>query len=135
MKKYNFTTNEYEEEDVYCYGCGELIEGNKGLSIRYIEIEKDKKIKVNYGSCCVGKIHAYDSIHKQSREKYRSSKQIPDELLSKLPLAPPPVANSSEAGKEVHSFVDGIGRSKLSKSYDGKVKYKKSKGMKKGNEK
>ena len=130
MKKYNLITNECEEEDIYCYGCGKLIDGKDGVSIRYVEDENKNKIKVNYGRCCVGRIHASDSLSKQIREKYRSSKQIPDELLKKLPIAPKPTDKPSESSKVVDQFVDKMGRSKLAKTYDAKVKYKRNKSLK-----
>jgi hypothetical protein len=134
MRKYNFATGEFEEEEVICYGCGNPIDMNNGISsgikICYIENENKERIKVSYGSCCAGKINVYKSISKKVREAYRNNGQISDEVLAKMPLAPKPIANSCDAGREVHNFVDKIGRSKLSNSNQAKIKYKRSKGLK-----
>lgn len=130
MKKYNFLTGEYEEEEIKCDGCGKIIETLNGFRTKYVEDENGKSVLVTLGSCCVGKIHAYNSLSKKIREEYRNRGQIPDSVLAKLPKAPKPVGKSSEAGKAADNFVDKIGRSTLSKTYDGKVKYGKSKGFK-----
>lgn len=130
MKKYNFLTNEYEEVEVKCDNCGKVIDTLNGFREQYTENENGERVKVTLGSCCVGKIHAYNSLSKKIREEYKNRGQIPESVLAKLPKAPKPVGKASEAGKTVDKFVDKIGRSTLSKTYDGKVKYSKSKGLK-----
>jgi len=130
MKKYNFSTGEYEECIVNCEGCGEHIDSQKGYQEKYVENEDGERFKVILGSCCVGKIHAYGSLSKKIREDYKSRGQIPDSVLARLPRAPKPVDIPIEASKPTDNFIDKMGRSKIGKTYDGKIKYKKSKGLK-----
>lgn len=116
MRKFNFITGEFEEEEVKCDLCGEVIDSSMGVKIGYIEKENGEKIKANMGSCCVGRIRAFDGLSKRARDAYRSQGQIPDEVLRKMPKAPPPDSTpNSQAGKEVHKFIDSIGRSRLKK--------------------
>ena len=130
MKKYNFLTDEYEEIEINCDGCGEPIEGSKGYQEKYVKDENGQQHKVVLGSCCIGKIHAYGSLSKKLREDYKSRGQIPDSVLARLPKAPKPVDNPSEASKPTDKFIEKMGRSKLGKTYDAKVKYKRPKGLK-----
>jgi hypothetical protein len=131
MRKYNWNTNEYEELEEFCDGCGLPIDGNKGMQIVYKDTEDGKRVKMQLGSCCAGKINAYGSISKSLREAYKNQGQISENILSKnLPLAPKPDKDSSKAGKQIHEFVDKIGRSKLSKAYDAQIKYRKNKSLK-----
>ena len=130
MKKYNFSTNEYDEVEIYCDGCGELIDSSKGYKEKYIEDEDKVRRKVVLGSCCAGKIHAYGCLSKKARESYRSKGQISDEVLSKMPKAPMPAPTPKEAARPTDNFLDAVGRSKLSKSYDSKISYKRPKGLK-----
>lgn len=116
MRKFNFVTGEFEKEDVKCDLCGNIIESSMGIRVGYVDNEDGERIKVNMGSCCVGKIRAFDGLSKRARDAYRSQGQIPDEVLRKMPKAPPPDSKSNaNAGKEVHKFIEKIGRSVLKK--------------------
>lgn len=131
MRKYNWDTGEYEEVEVKCDNCGGVIDGSLGMQIRSVKDEDGNQVKITLGSCCAGKINAYRSISKNIREAYRNQGQISEDVLAKtLPLAPKPSRNSQTEGKDVHKFVDKIGRSKLKKTYDGQIQYKKRKNLK-----
>jgi len=123
MRVYDWSTGEFIEEVTKCDICGEVIDSSRGYRVSYQEDESGNKIQVQSGSCCSGKIHAYDIISKRIRENYRSQGQIPESVLKKMPRAPKPLNRPNrEAGKEIHHFLDTIGRSKLTKRANGTVK-------------
>lgn len=123
MRRYDFITGEFVEEEVKCELCGEVIDSTQGFKIGYIENEEGEKIKVVMGSCCVGKIRAYSDLSKRNKEAYKSRGQIPEEVLKRLPKAPPPDSKSNgDAGKEVHDFINKIGRSVLKKESQAWIK-------------
>ena len=123
MRVYDWSTGEFIEEEVPCDLCGKPIDSARGYRISFIKDENDNDIKVQAGSCCTGKIHAYNKLSKSVREKYRAQGQIPDSVLKKMPRAPKPLNRPNvEAGKEIHHFLDTIGRSTLTRRANGTVK-------------
>jgi hypothetical protein len=123
MKEYNWETGEFIELDVFCDTCGEIIDSSQGYRISIQKDEFGNRIKVQEGSCCAGRIRAYNNISKKVRELYRSRGQVSDDVLKKMPKAPKPLNRpNSEAGKEIHNFLDTVGRSKLRKQMQGQMK-------------
>jgi hypothetical protein len=123
MRVYDWSTGEFIEKEVLCDICGEIIDSSRGYRVSYIKDENDNDIKVQAGSCCTGKIQAYNKIGKSLRKKYREQGQIPDSVLKKMPRSPKPLNRPDrEAGKEIHQFLDTVGRSKLTKETKGSMK-------------
>lgn len=122
MRKYNWDTGEYDEIDVNCDICGKLIDGSRGSRTTYKKDKNGKKVKIEMGSCCAGKIRG-DALAKKNRAAYQSQGQIPDSVLRKMPKSPSPLkGRNKDAGKKIHSFIDSVGRSKLTKSEKMKLK-------------
>lgn len=123
MRVYDWSIGEFIEEEVPCDICGKIIDSSKGYRVSYVKNENGDDIKVQAGSCCIGKIHAYNNLSKSVREKYRAQGQIPDSVLKKMPRAPKPLNRpNSEAGREIHNFLDVMGRSKMTRRTNGTMK-------------
>src|SRR4030042_1157580 len=123
MKEYNWETGEFIELDVLCDTCGKIIDSSQGYRISFQKDEFGNSIKVQEGSCCAGRIHAYNNISKKVGESYRSRGQVSENVLKKMPRAPKPLNRPNrEAGKEIHNFLDAVGRSKLKKQMQAQMK-------------
>ena len=120
MRKYDFATGEVVEKEVPCDICGKVIDAAFGVRIYYEEDESGKKTQKQAGSCCVGRIQVSKVMSKKAIDAYRTKGQISEDVLKRLPKAPPP-GKTKSAGKKASKFIDVVGRSKST----GKSKWKK----------